>query len=90
MRPFALDVIYIIYSLFSENIRDIRMNGTNLTYMGENCFDDLTKIPLKNVFLDYNLILNIHPHSLTRLIFLGKLYISHEKRLNVDFLKTGL
>ncbi|CAC5363369.1 unnamed protein product [Mytilus coruscus] len=33
--------------LFSENIHDVRMNGTNLTYIGENGFINLTKIILK-------------------------------------------
>ncbi|VDI39100.1 Hypothetical predicted protein [Mytilus galloprovincialis] len=82
------DLHYI--PLFPENIHDVIMNGTNLSYIGENGFDNLTKITLKKLYLNDNLILYIHPHSFTKLVYLGKIYISDEKRLNVDILKTGL
>ncbi|XP_076084820.1 toll-like receptor 2 [Mytilus galloprovincialis] len=66
------------------------MNGTNLTYIDENGFDNLTKIILKRLFLTDNLISYIHPISLAKLKFLAKLYISNEPKLNVDVLKEAL
>ena len=82
------DLRYI--PLFPENIHDVRMNGTNLTYIDEHSFDNLTKIILKKLYLNDNLISYIHPMSLAKLKFLAQLYISDETRLNVDVLKKVL
>lgn len=82
------DLRYI--PLFPENIHDVRMNGTNLTYIDEHSFDNLTKIILKKLYLNDNLISYIHPMSLAKLKFLAQLYISDETRSNVDVLKKVL
>ncbi|CAG2215439.1 unnamed protein product [Mytilus edulis] len=82
------DLIYI--PLFPENIHVVTMNGTNLTYIDINGFDNLTIIGLKKLQLIDNLISYIHPNLFKNLKFLSTLLISNEDKLNVDVLKRAL
>lgn len=82
------DLIYI--PLFPENIHVVTMNGTNLTYIDINGFDNLTIIGLKKLQLIDNLISYIHLNLFKNLKFLSTLLISNEDKLNVDVLKRAL
>lgn len=82
------DLIYI--PLFPENIHVVTMNGTNLTYIDINGFDNLTIIGLKKLQLMDNLISYIYPNLFKNLKFLSTLLISNEDKLNVHVLKRAL
>ncbi|CAC5355585.1 unnamed protein product [Mytilus coruscus] len=75
---------------FPDAITSVIMSGTNLTHIGENGFQNLTDIRLKDLKLNNNLISFIHEYAFVNLQFLASLRIFQETHLEVNVLKISV
>ncbi|XP_071140565.1 toll-like receptor 3 [Mytilus edulis] len=75
---------------FPDAITSVIMSGTNLTHIGENGFQNLTGIKLKDLKLNNNLLSFIHEYAFVNLTFLGSLRIFQETLLDVNVIKVSV
>ncbi|VDI19892.1 Hypothetical predicted protein [Mytilus galloprovincialis] len=75
---------------FPDAITSVIMSGTNLTHIGENGFQNLTGIRLKDLKLHSNLISFIHEYAFVNLKYLASLRIVQETHLEVNVIKVSV